>query len=60
VQAPSFVKDLRGGRVPGQRIAGRVEHFMNKWRIEHRGGGGQPSGDRRTRAFREAEAGAVR
>jgi hypothetical protein len=60
VQDPSFVNDLRGGRVPGQRIAGRVEHFMNKWRADGRDGRVKTSGDRRTRAAREADTGGTR
>jgi len=32
VRDPRLVSDLRGGREPGRRMIGRVEHFMNKWR----------------------------
>lgn len=60
VQDPSFVKDLRGGRMPGQRIVGRAEHFMNKWRADSRDGRVKTSGDRRTRAAREADTGGTR
>lgn len=59
VSDPRFVSDLRGGRVPGSRIAGRAEHFMNKWRADRRAGRVGPSGDRRVSLVRKAEAGAV-
>ncbi|MCC7394675.1 MAG: hypothetical protein IT553_07500 [Sphingomonadaceae bacterium] len=34
VRDPRFVLDLRMGRVPGNFVACRVEHFMNKYRAE--------------------------
>ncbi len=49
---PRLVSDLRSGREPGLDMICRVEHFMNKWRAEHRAGEVAPLGDRRTRAFR--------
>jgi hypothetical protein len=36
VRDPRLVSDLRSGRQPGCAIRGRVEHFMNKWRADHR------------------------
>lgn len=30
-QDPRFVKDLRNGRVPRERMAARVENFMNAY-----------------------------
>lgn len=58
VRDPRLVSDLRGGREPGRELIGRVEHFMNKWRADHRAGQVGPRGDRRTRAFRRLEQGA--
>lgn len=60
VRDPSFVNDLRGGRVPGRRIAGRAEHFMNEWRADGPSGCARPSGDRRMRAARVANTGETR
>lgn len=34
VHDPRFVSDLRGGRVPGDKVTARAEHFMNKWRAD--------------------------
>lgn len=47
---PRLVSDLRGGREPGRRMIGRVEHFMNKWRADRRAGLTVPRGDRRVSA----------
>lgn len=47
VRDPRLVKDLRQGRIVGLRVACRVEHFMNKWRADHRSGRVAPRGDRR-------------
>lgn len=52
VHDPRLVSDLRGGREPGRDLICRVEHFMNKWRADHRAGRVAPRGDRRTRAVR--------
>jgi len=32
---PRFVGDLRNGRMPRERTAERVEHFMNTYREDH-------------------------
>jgi hypothetical protein len=55
VRDPRLVSDLRSGREAGREIIGRVEHFMNKWHIEHGDGQVAPRGDRRTRAFRRRD-----
>lgn len=47
VRDPRFVADLRGGRMVGLRMACRIEHFMNKWRVDYRAGRVAPRGDRR-------------
>ena len=44
VHDPRLVSDLRGGREPGLRLICRVEHFMNKWRADHRAGRVAPCG----------------
>lgn len=51
---PRLVSDLRSGREPGRRLICRLEHFMNKWRAEHRAGRVKPVGDRRARGARSA------
>ncbi|MGQ2931546.1 MAG: hypothetical protein ACT6Q3_13810, partial [Sphingopyxis sp.] len=53
VRDPRLVADLREGRVAGLRIICRVEHFMNKWRADHRAGGGAPGGGQRRKARRQ-------
>lgn len=58
VRDPRLVRDLREGRVCGRGIVCRAEHFMNKWRAEHRAGRVGPRGDRRLRAVRLREGGA--
>jgi len=30
---PRFVGDLRNGRMPGERVSSRVEHFMNTYNL---------------------------
>ena len=50
--APRLVGDLRGGREPGRDLIRRMEHFMNKWRVERQAGRIAPLGARRTRAAR--------
>ncbi|MDO9367246.1 MAG: hypothetical protein Q7T68_01630 [Sphingopyxis sp.] len=57
VHDPRLVSDLRGGREPGLELVCRVEHFMNKWRADHRDGHVVPIGDRRTRAGRSLISG---
>lgn len=52
VHDPRLVSDLRGGREPGTELICRIEHFMNKWRADHRAGHVTPQGDRRLRATR--------
>jgi len=47
VRDPRLVADLREGRVAGLQIICRLEHFMNKWRADHRAGRVRPRGDRR-------------
>ena len=47
IHDPRLVMDLRGGRIVGLRVICRVEHFMNKWRADHRAGRVIPRGDRR-------------
>jgi hypothetical protein len=59
VRDPRLVSDLRGGREPGRDLICRVEHFMNKWRADRRAGHVAPRGDRRTRAGRRIETGAM-
>ncbi|HEY0597582.1 hypothetical protein [Sphingopyxis sp.] len=58
VHDPRLVSDLRGGREPGRQLICRVEHFMNKWRADRHAGRVVPRGDRRSRAARNAGAGA--
>lgn len=58
VHDPRLVSDLRGGREPGRQLICRVEHFMNKWRADRYAGRVVPRGDRRSRAARNAGAGA--
>lgn len=55
VRDARLVADLREGRVAGLRIICRVEHFMNKWRADHRAGRVKPRGDRRLRSVRAGE-----
>ena len=57
VRDPRLVSDLRGGRVPGFRLACRVEHFMNKWRADRHAGRVAPEGDRRAHAVRRQNMG---
>lgn len=52
VRDPRLVADLREGRVAGLRIICRLEHFMNKWRADHRAGRVAPCGDLRLYAVR--------
>ncbi|WOF43963.1 hypothetical protein KNJ79_03150 [Sphingopyxis indica] len=47
VRDPRLVSDLRGGREPGRRMIGRVEHFMNMWRETHRGAAPRREGSAR-------------
>ena len=54
VHDPRLVTDLRGGRIVGVRVACRVEHFMYKWRADHRAGRVGPRGDRRRAIVRRA------
>ncbi|MDO9337649.1 MAG: hypothetical protein Q7T61_14730 [Caulobacter sp.] len=56
VRDPRLVSDLRGGREPGRRIICRVEHFMNKWRVDQHAGRVAPQGDRRARAARQSDS----
>lgn len=56
VRDPRLVTDLRAGRIAGLRIICRVEHFMNKWRADHRAGRVRPRGDRRLRTTRQLES----
>lgn len=58
VHDPRLVGDLRGGREPGRQLICRVEHFMNKWRSDHRAGRVAPQGDRRVRSIRPDDIGA--
>ena len=47
VRDPRLVRYLRGGGIIGLRVTCGVEHFMNKWRADHRAGRVAPRGDRR-------------
>jgi hypothetical protein len=49
VHDPRLVSDLRGGRIAGLSVICRTEHFMNKWRADHRAGRVARQGDRRVR-----------
>ena len=55
VHDPRLISDLRGGRAVGRSVECRVEHFMNKWRADHRAGRVAPRGDRRLHIVRHPE-----
>lgn len=58
VRDPMLVSDLRGGREAGGQLICRVEHFMNKWRADHRAGRVARYQDRRGRPVGKPGVGA--